>query len=857
MKCTHNCLVLAISFALLAACGESGSDATLGAPAVEALPAGAACPHGGSRLTFSDGTSFVVCHGAPGQPGAEGEPGAAGAAGQPGAAGVSPTVSTEAVPPDPNGPCGASGGHEVVVHGEGDELRFLICNGDRGEDGESGPAGEPGETGAPGANAPTYVFDASRFAPGAHPSLCGDAAGIELRVIAADEEEAFFVLCDGAVGAPGSDAPAPQWGVARFGPGDEVAQCGQRGGLRITLVQGDGRSEVQVLCDGADGRDGEDGQDGQDGRDGVDGQDGFAPRIRTVAFGPEDGDNRCEGRGGVRIEIDRGEGYLPEATLCDGAAGADGQSAWLESSPIEEGDARCSEAGGVRFVYGVGEDIGGDVLVCNGVSPSAPEVRLSPVDPGDARCEGRGGVALSLWLADEEQGLPTLVCNGMDGRSVRLEVNTITEGDERCPTGGYQWQAWTEGEEPTQLTLCNGQAGRDGETPVVSAEPAPLTRCPTGGTTLSVGSEVVFDVCNGEDGSSPEVYLRNASPEDCEGEGLILVVIRSTPSGPIADESLICDGEWTPYLTSCILRGPVRMETMEEGEGFEVVVEIRVPAFSGSTGAGLPDGVSVEAWGAQADVAPDPRRPFGGFVQTLVLAESAVDAGLVSSTFRGRMAGWPRGELWFAARTTVDGGSRWTWCGLQGPLGNSLPTELGRVSFARTPLRLGTPLVAWLFPSATTEPTIGAGQLRHSSGGAGSFPQGPGDGLSWSFTGWGGATLQPDTPWYGLVVEGPLEVEALRASLRPSPTGPRNIRIEARSLAPGQEWSQGNLLRALDVARDLPTIEFTELVIDLRSAFLEPVAVPADATLHMRMFGWGATSSAGTLRIADIALLPF
>lgn len=158
------------------------------------------------------------------------------------------------------------------------------------------------------------------------------------------------------------------------------------------------------------------------------------------------GDKRCPA-GGVEIFYgidDNGDGVLEEAerngseVICNGAAGASGESTIVLQSAIAVGDATCP-AGGIEISSGIdangngtldADEISGSQVICNGSTGSTGSagkptiVSQVAIPVGDATCPA-GGVRLFYGVDDDGNGTLSsaerdgslVVCYGAQGDS--------------------------------------------------------------------------------------------------------------------------------------------------------------------------------------------------------------------------------------------------------------------------------------------------------------------------------------------------------------------------------------------------------------------------------------------------------
>jgi hypothetical protein len=171
--------------------------------------------------------------------------------------------------------------------------------------------------------------------------------------------------------------------------------------------------------------------------------------------------------GGVRVLTgldldDSGTLELDEATqatlLCSGAAGENGRTALVSTSPLLPGERGCGH-GGELVSYGLDssagivgeldpEEVLGEFPVCNGQAGAPGLVSLLALRPlalGEMGCEA-GGLELRTGIdsngdfvlsAEEQLGAPQPLCNGRDGYN-SLNRFTSIPSQPGCLAGGLR-----------------------------------------------------------------------------------------------------------------------------------------------------------------------------------------------------------------------------------------------------------------------------------------------------------------------------------------------------------------------------------------------------------------------------------
>jgi uncharacterized repeat protein (TIGR02543 family) len=151
------------------------------------------------------------------------------------------------------------------------------------------------------------------------------------------------------------------------------------------------------------------------------------------------------------------------------------------------------------------------VLACD---PGASSGRSSACPARAAACPGLVETAPEPWGANCPEG----------GLAVRTGRDLNLDG------------VLSEEEVVAVSYVCNGTPGGDGTTPDVSVAPATPEQCPHGGSVITIdGSErIVCDGEPGEDGRSPTLAVRAATAAECPEGGTVVTVN--------AIDSVICNG---------------------------------------------------------------------------------------------------------------------------------------------------------------------------------------------------------------------------------------------------------------------------------------------------------------------------
>ncbi|MCC6623682.1 MAG: hypothetical protein IT385_20660 [Deltaproteobacteria bacterium] len=297
----------------------------------------------------------------------------------------------------------------------------------------------------------------------------------------ANEVQASAVICDGDDGLSAAIAVEPLTGTEPCLAGGVSLAFGLDDDHDGALDRPGEVDASAILCHGAPGPEGATGPAGPAGPAGSEGADGAVSLIVLRVA------TDCAGDGSIieaGLDVD-GDGQLDadevqsRATVCDGAAGQDGEDGANALVTTRAATVDECAAGGTRL--DAGQDDDGDGAL------DAGEIEATAI-----LCNGAAGAPGE----DGEDGQP-----GLDGEDGAATLVTTSDAGAACPAGGIVIRAGLDEDrdgtlDPEEVsateTLCAGEDGGDG-TDGVDGEACTLVQS-DGGATLTCPDGTSFDL---------------------------------------------------------------------------------------------------------------------------------------------------------------------------------------------------------------------------------------------------------------------------------------------------------------------------------------------------------------------------
>ncbi|MFW5967257.1 MAG: DUF7151 family protein [Persicimonas sp.] len=226
--------------------------------------------------------------------------------------------------------------------------------------------------------------------------------------------------------------------------------------------------------------------------------------------------------------------------VCDGEDGEDGREVAVETESVSPGD-ECT-AGGKEINMGYAnedgeldeEDIDETVVLCHG--EDAPLLLIATEEAEEDACPESGelieyGYDLNddgELSEDETEGSYT-VCDGetgADGDTPLVETSAVDPGDD-CETGGVAYETGFDTDDDGEIddvesseTICNGETGPAGEPALIeTSDISEGSTCPAGGVEITYGTDT--------DGDG-DIDNEQGTEEVCNGEDADPIIYSSS-----------------------------------------------------------------------------------------------------------------------------------------------------------------------------------------------------------------------------------------------------------------------------------------------------------------------------------------